>query len=180
MNIKKRGLRVGPILTVASIRQFKQLSMRQVASFSASQWDTLGHLQPIKIFSKVLLMKIMAEIPPTSKAAWDQPLSPHLFSEALHYFEMVCTLDPPTFNRFPPDGLLLEAAIFHDGAKHAFGAGAWGIWIQQNGTREGKLLFARAKTSQRSIPDQELASCNQASFIAKTLHRLFPSIKKIF
>ena len=179
MNIKKRGLRIAPVLTVASIREFKQLSMRQVASFSASQWDILGHLQPIKIFSKVLLMKIMAEVPPTSKSAWDQPLSPELFSEALHYFEMVCTLDPPSFNRFPPDGVLLEAAIFHDGAKYAFGAGAWGIWVQENGTREGKLLFARAKISQRSIPDQELASCNQASFIAKTLHRLFPSIKKI-
>ena len=179
MNIKKRGLRIGPVLTVASIREFKQLSMRQVASFAASQWDTLGHLQPIKIFSKVLLMKIMAENPPTSKLAWDQPLSPELFTEALQYFEMVCTLDPPSFNRFPPEGVLIEAAIFHDGAKHAFGAGAWGVWIQEDGTREGKLLFARAKTSQRSIPDQELASCNQASFIAKTLHRLFPSIKKI-
>ena len=179
MNVKKRGVRVAPPMTAASVKEIKSLSMRQVASFAASQYDILGQLQPVKIFSKVLINKIMVENPPTSKAAWDKPLSPELFKEALHYFEMTCTLDPPTFNRFPPQGCLLEAAIFHDGAKHAFGSGAWGIWVQKDGVREGKLLFARAKTSHRSIPDQELASANQGSFIAKTLHRVFPSIKAV-
>ena len=179
MNIKKRGLRVAPPMTAASVRELKSLSMRQVASFAASQWDVLGHLLPVKIFSKVLLNQIMAENPPTSKSAWDKPLKPELFNQALHFFEMICSLDPPRFNRFPPDGVLLEAAIFHDGAKFAFASSSFGIWVQEDGTREGKLLFARAKTSQRSIPDQELASCNQGTCIAKTLHRVFPSIKKI-
>ena len=179
MNVKKRGVRVAPPMTAATIKEIKSLSMRQVASFAASQYDVLGHLQPVKIFSKVLINKIMVENPPTSKAAWDKPLSPELFKEALHYFEMTCTLDPPTFNRYPPEGCLVEAAIFHDGSKHAFASSCWGIWVQEDGVREGKLLFARAKTSHRSIPDQELASANQGSFIAKTLHRVFPSIKAV-
>ena len=179
----KRGkfkMKIGEDLTKESIMAMDRLSMRQIASFNASIFDLCGHLAPLKIFGKRLLARIMEASPPTTKQAWDQDLGPELFEEAKQYLLLMTSVVEPEFQRTPPPGELLDLACFHDGSSCAYGTGVWGIWSGANkGEKKTKLLYAKARTARRTIPDQELSSLHQSVQLSKVFTRIFPGLKRI-
>ena len=174
----KFKMKIGEDLTKESIMAMDRLSLRQIASFHASIFDLCGYLAPLKIFGKRLLAKIMEASPPTTKQAWDQDLSPDLFEEAKQYLLLMTSVAEPEFQRSPPPGELLDLACFHDGSSCAYGSGFWGIWTN-HGRKKAKLLYAKARTARRTIPDQELSSLHQSVQISKVFTRIFPGLKRI-
>ena len=178
VNSKKQGIRIGNNISPEEINQL-QITMRSIVSFQASIYDFMGFLTPLLVRGKILLSKVQEILPPVSKQNWDSVLPPNLLREAREYMITVISIDNPKFKRHPPPGNLTELHIHHDGSTDCFASAVWGVWIDTNGSRKGKLMFSKTRVAKRTIPDQELSSAFQATQIASMFINVFPKIKTI-
>ena len=175
VNSKKQGIRIGNNISPEEINQL-QITMRSLVSFQASIYDFMGFLSPLLVRGKILLSKVQEILPPVSKQNWDSVLPPNLLREAREYMITVISIDNPKFKRHPPPGILTELHIHHDGSTYCFASAVWGVWVDTNGSRKGKLMFSKTRVSKRTILDQELSSAFQATQIASMFISVFPKI----
>ena len=177
-NKKRKGLRPGTNLKPEEVNNLK-VTQRTLAQFQQSQFDVLNLLGPVLIRGKILLSRVQRLLNPALKESWDCPLPPELDADVREYIAKILTMTDPAFDRFPPPGTLKQLFIHHDGSASAYGSCVFGIFIEEDGKRNSKLLFSKPRISQRTVPDVELQSLHQASELARSLIKLFPSVETI-
>ena len=178
-NKRKRGLRPGTDLKPEEINNLK-VTQRTLAQFQQSQFDVLNLLAPVLIKGKILLSRVQSLLNPAVKESWDCPLPPELDADVREYISKIITMKDPAFDRFPPPGTLKQLFIHHDGSSEAFGSVIFGIFIEEDGNRNSKLLCSKPRISHRTVPDVELQSLHQSSQMATSLIKLFPSVESIY
>ena len=173
-----RGMREMADLTVEDLEK-EDITMRKFCSWTHSMWDPCGKLTAITCQGKLVLAHIQAAFPPTSAENWDKKLEGQLEEEAKEYMKIILQMHDFTWSRSPPAGLLEELHIHHDGGAELVATGAWAIYVDKDGKRESKHLFARAHIGKRSVPDLELNSALFASSLALNLLPILETVKRV-
>ena len=178
LNKRTRGLRPGKDLEPGGVNNLK-ITQRSLAAFQQSQFDVLNLVAPVLIKGKLLLSRVQKLLNPSIKENWDCSLPPELETEAREYINNILTMSNPVFDRFSPPGTLKQLFLHHDGSASVFASVLFGIFIEEDGNRNSKLLYSKPRISHRTVPDVELQSLHQSSEMAKSLIKLFPSVQSI-
>lgn len=138
-----------------------KLTLRACLSLHAKAFDPHGLILPVKVQGNLLFRKTLqaikseAELLPESdikakKMPWDCEISGNLKLKWLEYFEMLKWIENVKFPRsIKPPNTVPDSnpslVTFSDGNEDGYGCVAYALWDLNNGSREARLIMAKAK-----------------------------------
>ena len=135
-----------------------KLSLRECLSFHAKAFDPSGLVLPVKMVGNLLFRQTLQYLSLKTKAGnqekgglpWDMEVDGKLKEKWIEYFSMLESLSDIKFPRsIKPenvDGNIPPSLVtFSDGNEDAFGTAAYVLWTLKDGTREARLIMAKAK-----------------------------------
>ena len=137
-----------------------KLSLRCCLSLHSKPYNPLGLILPIKMKGNILFRQTLQDLStakkpklkskPSSNLPWDEEIVGPIKEEWLTYFSMLNAASKVTFPRATKphniDGTIKPDIItFNDGNENAYGAVAYVRWTLKDGTKEVRLLAAKAK-----------------------------------
>ena len=158
---------------VAPVRQ--KLTLRICLKFHMRIFDPLGFVLPTKMIGNLLFRTTIQVIKKEGKGRlpWDEGLPDSLVSDWFRYFGLLLQLESIKFPRsFKPENtdpeIPPDLITFEDGNPDAFGCVAYALWTMIDGSREARLIMAKAKLSPIVKKGETVRSeLNGATFAAR-------------
>ena len=153
-SVKRRSARIHPDLKSVEELEDRDLTLNDLASLIASQFDPLGLQSAFSAKGKLIFSRIVK-----SGVKWKDVLSPEDQQCVKKYAAEILSLveNPVDFPRAPPPGFeLVQLVVMCDASSVALHCVLYGIFENEEGDKISRLLNGKHRIVSHSVPANEL------------------------